>query len=73
MRRRARGNKTQEEYAEWCGVSVSVIRRLESREPYDPAWRSESYYKILGVSIDFVMDHVVWPYKKTDVIPENLY
>lgn len=66
LRRRARGNMTQEEYAEWCGVSVAVIRRLESREPYNPAWRGEQFEKILGVTMDFIMDHVEWPYGKNN-------
>ncbi len=61
LRRRAWGNMNQEEYAEQCEVSVAVIQRLESREPYNPAWRSEQYEKILGVTMDFVMDHVDWP------------
>ncbi|MDR6883578.1 ribosome-binding protein aMBF1 (putative translation factor) [Bacillus sp. 3255] len=65
LRRRAKGNMTQEEYAEWCGVSVAVIRRLESREPYNPAWRSEKFEKILGVTMDFAFDHVEWPCERS--------
>ncbi|GAA4833122.1 hypothetical protein GCM10023310_08160 [Paenibacillus vulneris] len=61
LRRRALGNLTQEEYAEKCGVSAGVIRRLESRLPYNPAWPSERYLQILGVTFDFIIDHVIWP------------
>jgi ribosome-binding protein aMBF1 (putative translation factor) len=61
LRRRAMGNMSQEEYAKWCGVSVSVIRRVESKDAYNPCWTSEQFKKILGVTHDFVMDHVEWP------------
>lgn len=61
MRRRALGNMTQEEYAAKCGVSAGVIRRVESQLPYNPSWSSKEYLSILGVSMDFAMDHIVWP------------
>lgn len=60
LRRRAKGNMTQEEYAKWCGVSVNLIRRVESDRPYNPDWTPEMYCKILGVTHAFVVDHIHW-------------
>ena len=60
LRRRSMGNMTQKEYAEWAGVSLSVIQKLESDRPYSPCWTNAKLMKLLGVNWDFVLDFVCW-------------
>lgn len=60
LRRRANGKLTQEEYAKWCKVPLATIQKIESFRPFNPRWEDDLYLRVLGVTKDFVFDHVEW-------------
>lgn len=53
---------TQQQLADKAGVSLYVVKRIETNKPYDPlAWKINAIGKAIGVNIDYFIDHCISP------------
>jgi transcriptional regulator with XRE-family HTH domain len=56
---------SQKELAVKAGVSLYVVKRIETAKFYNPlGWKIHAVAKVLGYTIDYLHDNCVWPLKR---------